>query len=410
MGQTAGQAFDAGFARGVSAQEGPERAAGGIGHVDDDAAFLLSHVGDHLAADEVSTGQVGFNHITPEIERMLRNGELRAADGGRVDDDVDATKAIPYAMDHADDGIFDADVTGHGEDVPAALAAVSLERFEVADAAGTECDVGALLGESFDEAAAKSARSAGDKDGFAGQAMRRGRTSRASGSVQTIPSLCGMDRFMIRPRAGFPQPVGVNRLSDDGGTKLTMRAILAETELAVMVVIDMQSRMMPAIAEGALVTSAVRRMLRAAAVLGVPVMHTEQNPGGLGVTTPEIGGLLPGGTGPIVKTTCSCWGDDAFRERLKRSRREHVLLAGVETHVCIQQTALDLLRVDYTVFVLADAVGSRREFEKETALGRMRDAGAIVTSVEAMMFELVRRCDVPTFKPLLEIVKQDESR
>ncbi len=189
-----------------------------------------------------------------------------------------------------------------------------------------------------------------------------------------------------------------------------MRAILAETELAVLVVIDMQQRMMPAIAEGARVTAAVRRMLRAVAVLGVPVMHTEQNPAGLGATTPEIAGLLPGGSGPIVKTTCSCWADEAFRERLKRSRREHVLLAGVETHVCIQQTALELLRVDYTVFVLADAVGSRREFEKETALARMRDAGAIVTTVEAMMFELVRRCDVPTFKPLLEIVKQDDGR
>jgi len=210
---------------------------------------------------------------------------------------------------------------------------------------------------------------------------------------------------MILAMASFPQPAGVNKLSDGHGVELRMRAILAETELAILVVIDMQRRMMPAITDGPRVISAVGRMMRSAAILGVPVIHTEQNPAGLGDTIPAIGGLLQGGQPPIVKTTCSCWADSAFRERLKMSRREHVLLAGVETHVCIQQTALDLLRVDYKVFVLTDAVGSRRPMEKETALARMRDAGAIVTSVEAMMFELVRRCDVSAFKPLLEIVK-----
>jgi len=125
---------------------------------------------------------------------------------------------------------------------------------------------------------------------------------------------------------------------------------------------------------------------------------------------PEIGRLLPPGAGPIIKSTCSCWADESFRERLRRSRREHILMSGVETHVCIQQTALELLRVDYVVFVLADAVGSRWPLEKEAALARLRDAGAIITTVEAMMFELVRRCDVPAFKPLLDIVKQDGSR
>ena len=185
------------------------------------------------------------------------------------------------------------------------------------------------------------------------------------------------------------------------------RAILAEIDLAVLVVVDMQQRMMPAVANASQVTAAAGRMLRAAAVLGLPVLYTEQNPAGLGPTVPEIRSLLPAASGPIVKTTCSCWADEPFRERLRQSRREHVLLAGVETHVCIQQTALELLRVDYVVYVLADAVGSRRGVETETALSRLRDAGAIVTSVEAMMFELVRRCDVPTFKPLLEIVKQD---
>ena len=103
--------------------------------------------------------------------------------------------------------------------------------------------------------------------------------------------------------------------------------------------------------------------------------------------------------------TCSCWGDAPFRDRLTGSRRELVLLAGVESHVCVQQTAIDLLRVDFVPYVLADAVGSRKPFEKQIALERMRAAGAIVTTVEAMIFELVARCDIPAFKKILPVVK-----
>ncbi len=182
--------------------------------------------------------------------------------------------------------------------------------------------------------------------------------------------------------------------------------ILAQTDLAVLIIIDMQARMMPAIDRGPTITASARKMLKAAGILGLPVLHTEQNPRGIGATTPEIAQSLPPESTPIIKSTCSCWSDPQFRARLQATNREHVILVGVETHVCIQQTALELLRVDYVPFIPADAVGSRRPFDRDTALARMARAGAIITSTESLIFELVRRCDVPEFKPLLELVKQ----
>lgn len=182
--------------------------------------------------------------------------------------------------------------------------------------------------------------------------------------------------------------------------------ILAQTDLAILVVIDMQVRMMPAIDRAPAVTAAARKMLRTAAILGLPVLHTEQNPRGIGPTIPELADTLPPHSTPIIKSTCSCWSDDNFRTRLQAAGRKHVILVGVEAHVCIQQTALELLQAGYQPFVLNDAVGSRRRHDRDTALARMAGAGAVITSSEAMIFELVRRCDVPEFKPLLELVKQ----
>lgn len=182
--------------------------------------------------------------------------------------------------------------------------------------------------------------------------------------------------------------------------------ILAQSKLAALVVIDMQARMMPAIHRGQAVAANARTMLKAAAILGLPVLHTEQNPRGIGPTIPEIADLLPPGAAPLVKSTCSCWSDPDFRRRLESSGRKHIILVGVETHVCIQQTAIELLSVGCEVFVLVDAVGSRRPHDRDAALERMARAGAVLTTTESMIFELVRRCDVPEFKPVLDLVKQ----
>lgn len=180
-----------------------------------------------------------------------------------------------------------------------------------------------------------------------------------------------------------------------------------ESSLAVLVVIDVQERMLGAVTTSPTddVVGAIAKLIGAAKVLDIPILYTEQNPAGLGRTDPALKDVLAGAQGPLVKSMCSCWRDENFRRALQQTGREHVILAGLETHVCIQQTALDLLRVDYEPFVAADAVGSRRTLDMDTSLARMRQAGVTISTTEAMIFELVERCDHPRFKDLLRLVK-----
>ncbi|MCK6484348.1 MAG: hydrolase [Phycisphaerae bacterium] len=180
---------------------------------------------------------------------------------------------------------------------------------------------------------------------------------------------------------------------------------LAESELALLLVIDMQQRLMPHIADHESVVDNAVRMIRAARLLSTPLLATEQNPRGLGETIRPVIDALPPDLPRHDKEMFSCWGDAAFRERLQAARREHVIVVGIEAHVCVQQTVLDLLQVDYVPFVLADAVGSRRPRDRDLSLERMRQAGAIVTSTEAMIMELQRSYTAPTFKQILKIVK-----
>lgn len=178
-----------------------------------------------------------------------------------------------------------------------------------------------------------------------------------------------------------------------------------EADLAVLVVIDVQEKMVAAIQSDPVeqVVENIIRLARAAEVLGCPVLFTEQYPQGLGVTASPVRAAVAGK--PLVKCTCSCWRDEAFRAALQATQREHVILAGLETHVCIQQTALDLLRVDYVPFVAIDAVGSRRRADMDAALGRMARAGVALSTTESLIFELVERCDHPRFKDILKLVK-----
>lgn len=183
-----------------------------------------------------------------------------------------------------------------------------------------------------------------------------------------------------------------------------------EASSAVLVVIDVQKKMITAINSDspAEIIARIVQLIRAAAILEVPILFTEQYPAGLGVTDDGLRSTLAAAgapSEPIIKNTCSCWRDEAFRRALQQTGREHVILAGMETHVCIQQTALDLLRVDYTPFIAADACGSRRLRDATTALDRMALAGAVVTTAESIIFEWVERCDHPRFKEIIKLVK-----
>ncbi len=182
---------------------------------------------------------------------------------------------------------------------------------------------------------------------------------------------------------------------------------MLEADLAVLVVIDVQEKMLRATGTSSpdAIIDRMRRLIDAAKILNLPILYTEQYPQGLGHIDERLRSVLPPQTVPIVKTTCSCWRDPAFRRALQETEREHVILCGLETHVCIQQTALDLIRVDYVPFIAVDAVGSRRESDMRVALDRMKHNGAELSTAEAIIFELVERCDHPRFKDILQLVK-----
>jgi len=176
---------------------------------------------------------------------------------------------------------------------------------------------------------------------------------------------------------------------------------------AALVVIDVQEKMLSAVTSAPtdVILDKIRRLIGTAKVLDLPIVFTEQYPKGLGATSSLVREALPRELKPIVKTTCSCWRDPAFRDAVQATGREQVIVAGLETHVCVQQTALDLLRVDYAVFVAADAVGSRFPYDTEISLMRMRRAGVEISTAESLIFELIERCDHPKFKDILQLVK-----
>lgn len=177
-----------------------------------------------------------------------------------------------------------------------------------------------------------------------------------------------------------------------------------ELDRAQLLIVDIQEKLLPQIAEHEQVTAQAERMIRAAAALELPTTLSEQYPRGLGPTVAAIAQAAAGAT-RCEKQTFSFCADRSCRKRLTSVLRPQVLIVGIETHVCVQQTALDLLDMQMAPFVLADAVGSRRPFDCQIALERMRAAGVIVTTVESAIFQLVRDSGSALFKKILPIVR-----
>jgi len=178
---------------------------------------------------------------------------------------------------------------------------------------------------------------------------------------------------------------------------------MLDASRTVLVVVDVQEKLTRVMPDPAGLADALGRLIRGAAVLELPVLWVEQNPDGLGPTVAALAKLLGGR--PIVKRSFSCCGEPAFVEALAAAGRKQVLLAGIEAHVCIWQTAAELRAAGYEVEVPADATASRTALNKEVALGRIRAAGAGVTSVETALFELLGAAEGSKFKEILRIVK-----
>jgi nicotinamidase-related amidase len=178
-------------------------------------------------------------------------------------------------------------------------------------------------------------------------------------------------------------------------------------EDTMLVVVDMQEKLMSAMpeTEGRLAVRNVKILLEAAGILGIPVYVTEQYPKGLGPTIGEIRESAGEGFSPIEKVVFSCARSPEFMDALKDLGRSSVLLCGVETHVCVLQTAIDLVNDGYRVYVPADAVVSRKELDYEKGIGLMDKAGAIVGTTEAFLFQLLERAGTDEFKQISKLVR-----
>lgn len=175
-----------------------------------------------------------------------------------------------------------------------------------------------------------------------------------------------------------------------------------QADQCALVVIDIQQKLLPPIFQKDQLVRNSQLLIRAAGILKVPALISTQYAKGLGGTVPEIASLLPG-TEAIDKTLFSCFGSDVFCSLLKRlpGQRTTLLLCGMESHICVTQTALAALREGYLVHVASDAVSSRTEWNWKVGLDRMRAAGAIISSTEMMIYELMRSSSSAAFKQLL---------
>ncbi|MEA1997064.1 MAG: hydrolase [Gemmatimonadota bacterium] len=179
---------------------------------------------------------------------------------------------------------------------------------------------------------------------------------------------------------------------------------LLSVEKTCLLVIDVQERLLPVIHNGDLVVKNIRRLVAGAEVLGLPVILSEQYPKGLGPTVEPVAELMAG-VQKCDKTAFSCIADQALAEAIARTERDQLLLCGVESHVCVLQTALDSLAAGYSVHVAADAVSSRDPENKKIAIERLRAAGCVITCTESALFELLVKSGTGEFKKISALVK-----
>lgn len=173
-------------------------------------------------------------------------------------------------------------------------------------------------------------------------------------------------------------------------------------ESSVLVVVDVQDKLLAKIPTAATLVRNIAFLLDVASLLGVPVRATEQYPKGLGPTTAELARRLP--TPLPSKTAFSCCGAAGFLSDLQGLGRPTVVLSGMETHVCVAQTACDLLEAGFQVFLPADALAARAALDHEVALRRLERAGAVVTTTEAIAFEWTADAAHPQFKAVSALV------
>jgi len=176
------------------------------------------------------------------------------------------------------------------------------------------------------------------------------------------------------------------------------------TDNALLVLVDVQGRLARLMHESEAMIRQQGVLIEACRLLDVPIVWAEQLPDKLGPTVPELAGKLEGLT-PRAKASFGCWGDETLRGAIRESGRDRVLLAGIEAHVCVWQTAAALRNESYQVHLVCDAVSSRSAFNREIAFRRMAAAGVHLSNVEMVLFELMGDARHPRFRDVTRLLK-----
>lgn len=176
-------------------------------------------------------------------------------------------------------------------------------------------------------------------------------------------------------------------------------------ENTLLLVVDVQERLAPLIEGDARLRARAAALAEGCALLDVPVYVTEQYPKGLGRTVPELAGVVERAGGVLEKTTFSCAADEGIGARIDAAGRWNVVLCGIEAHICVLQTALDLLEKGHQVFIAEDAVGSRTPTDKAAGIARAQRAGAVPATTEMVLFELMGASTHPRFKEVQRLIK-----
>lgn len=182
-----------------------------------------------------------------------------------------------------------------------------------------------------------------------------------------------------------------------------MSSVHCPVDQSVIVAIDIQPKFMKAIHEAERVERRSKLLIRSAQVLDIPVLSTVQNPERMGGFHDEI---LDKRLPPIEKMAFSCWGSPEFRDKLQAFERSCVVLVGIESHICITLTALDLLVAGYKVFVCPDAISARSHEMHKLGMERMRDSGVMPSHTETLIYEWMGTAEHPSFRDILPLVKE----
>ena len=180
--------------------------------------------------------------------------------------------------------------------------------------------------------------------------------------------------------------------------------MLIERHKSCLLVVDVQEKLAPAMADAAAVIRNAGILMQAAARLAVPLIVSEQYPQGLGTTVPELRVLAPD-SARLAKLSFSCAADTGLQQRIKATQRSVLVIAGLEAHVCVLQSALGFRQAGYQTVVVADAVSSRAPASRDAALQRLRENGVEVATTEMVLFEWLGQAGTPEFKELSKLIK-----